>query len=322
MRLQAAVRYDNLFQREHSLGIQLQVSPQNTDEVKILAASYAVPLGLDQMSFSVTRSDSTVAAGAETTVLGKGTIWGLRRSIVMALTDTEYHVLNLGAEYKDFSNTVSSGKDGFSTPVHYLPLSAGYLAVLQDGQGRSIVSTSVGLALRGVASRDSQFDDNRSGANGGYSLLKFEFTREQKLPASWLLLGKLDGQLSADPLISNEQFVAGGVDSVRGYHEAAALGDQALHASLTVRSPSVAGSDAGWLSTLTFHGFVEAAVLEIHNPLALQQRTFHLWGTGIGLRAQSRRYGSLSVDLALPQADLGTTSRGDLRVHAAGLFEF
>src|SRR5215831_3895340 len=43
-RLTGALRYDNMFQRDHSFGVQYQTSPQDTSEVKAIVATYAVPL--------------------------------------------------------------------------------------------------------------------------------------------------------------------------------------------------------------------------------------------------------------------------------------
>ena len=41
-RLETAVRYDNLWQRDHSFGLQYQVAPEDPDETQVLAASYVM----------------------------------------------------------------------------------------------------------------------------------------------------------------------------------------------------------------------------------------------------------------------------------------
>ena len=48
--------------------------------------------------------------------------------------------------------------------------------------------------------------------------------RDHKLPSGMGLFLKLDGQIADQPLISHEQYIAGGMTNVRGYKEAEALG--------------------------------------------------------------------------------------------------
>ena len=40
LRLSGALRYDNLWQRDHSVSFQFQLSPQDPDEVRVFSASY------------------------------------------------------------------------------------------------------------------------------------------------------------------------------------------------------------------------------------------------------------------------------------------
>jgi hemolysin activation/secretion protein len=324
-RLLATLHYDNLLQRDHSLGLQVQTSPQRTREVKVVSASYTVPQGPDQWSFSVVRSDSEVAAGVgDTTVFGKGTIWGLRRHVVLAMREHEYHLATVGADYKSFDETTAVAPgSGFSTPIRYLPLSASYTGVMEDSHGRWQVGAGLVLALRGLASDEAQFADKRYGASSAYSVLKFELAREQTLAATGLTLaGRINGQLSGQPLISNEQFVAGGVDSVRGYLESAAVGDIGLRGALELTSPAWAPPAWTWLGSLTAHGFLEGAATQLRQPLPGQDWRFRLLGTGFGLRLKGKPGGSLALDVGWPLLALGGTARGDLRVHAAGSFDF
>lgn len=326
-RLLASLRYDNLWQRDHSLGLQVQVSPEKTEEVKVFSASYSLPLGAvgqNSLVASFTRSDSQVAAGVGgITVFGKGSIYGLRHNIVLDLRERVYHSLTLGVDYKDFDETIDTGSNtGFSTPIRYLPLSASYLGVLEDDAGRWQAGATLVLGVRGLVNRESEFRDKRYLASGGFSILKLDLTREHKLPRGLVLQGRIDVQLSGQPLISNEQFVAGGVDSVRGYLESSAVGDQAVRGSLELRSPELAGKDWPWLAGLKVHGFLEGAVLELHQPLLGQQQRFSLLSTGLGLRLKGKPYGSLALDLGLPLRPLGNTARGDLRVHVSASAEF
>jgi hemolysin activation/secretion protein len=326
-RLLASLRYDNLWQRDHSASLQLQLSPQKTKEVRVLASSYSVPMGevgQEALLFTFTRSDSKVAAGVgTTTVFGKGNIYGLRRTWLLSLLEREYHSLTLGADYKDFSETIDIGEDqGFSTPIRYIPWSANYSGTLEDSAGRWQIGAGLIVGVRGLVNRESQFADKRYLATGGFSVIKFDLGREQKLPLNLSLWGQVNLQFTQQPLISNEQFVAGGVDTVRGYLESSAVGDQGLRISTELRSPELAGKDWPWLGSLKGHMFVEGAALALRNPLDGQDPRARLMGAGFGMRVKGKPWGSLSLDLGWPLKTVRTTTRGDLRVHASGALDF
>ena len=145
------------------------------------------------------------------------------------------------------------------------------------------------------------------------------------LSSSSPILIKINGQLlqlSDQPLISNEQFVAGGVDSVRGYLEATSVGDKGLRGTLELRSPRFTRESWGWFGGLRVHAFAEGAGLWLNSPLPAQQSRFGLLSAGLGLRLQAREYVSLALDVGWPMRDVGITKKGEPRLHASGSFEF
>ncbi|MFN0038554.1 MAG: ShlB/FhaC/HecB family hemolysin secretion/activation protein, partial [Burkholderiales bacterium] len=79
-RFNASARYENLWQREHSLSIQFQTAPEDTSEAKVFSLSYLMPSDhSDRLyAFYAVKSDSEVAALSDVTVLGKGNIFGAR----------------------------------------------------------------------------------------------------------------------------------------------------------------------------------------------------------------------------------------------------
>ena len=323
-RLLGSVRYDNLWQREHSIGVQAQVSPEDTHEVRVLSGSYTLPLGNGLVVASVIRSDSsTVASVGGTSVFGRGSIYGVRRIAFLDGSDTFSHSLNFGVDYKTFKEEVSVGDNqGFQTPIHYLPFSLGYSLSRTDKQGSWQGGAGLVFAVRGVGSNEAQFADKRFMAQSNFAILKADAARVQTLPFGLTLYGKLEGQISDQALISNEQFVAGGVDSVRGYLEATAVGDKALRGTLELRSANFAKEGWGWIGGLRVHAFAEGAGLWLNSPLPGQKARFGLLSTGVGLRLQAKEGGSISLDLARALHDAGNTRNGDFRVHASGAFEF
>jgi hemolysin activation/secretion protein len=103
------------------------------------------------------------------------------------------------------------------------------------------------------------------------------------LPGNWSVVGKIDGQLASGPLISNEQYGAGGADSVRGYTESERLGDNGIRGSIELRTPQLlAGLPRVTQSYL--YGFGDGARVRILDPLPAQRTGFHLASLGLGLR--------------------------------------
>jgi hemolysin activation/secretion protein len=128
--------------------------------------------------------------------------------------------------------------------------------------------------------------------------------------------------VASQPLISDEQFVAGGVDSVRGYLESTAVGDRALRASFELRSPNFLVDSKGWLADLRTHVFFEGAGLWLKSPLPKQDFRSGLLSTGFGVRLRAQKYASVGFDIGWPLRDAGTTEKGSPRVHLSGMVEF
>lgn len=323
-RLQASLRYDNLWQLEHSISAQVQVSPEDTSQVKVFSGSYSVPYRSGLLVLSYTRSNSNTVAGVGgVTIFGRGSIYGLRNIWLLDGTETMNHSVTLSADYKDFQESVSVGANaGFKTPIHYLPLGVSYSATLADTGGYWQTGGGLTFALRGLASRQPQFEDKRFKAQTNFSILKLNLARMQDLPHGFTLFGSLEGQWSDQALISNEQLVAGGVDSVRGYLESTAVGDKGLRASVELRTRSLAPERLSWLAGLQAHAFLDAADLHLNDPLPQQDHHFTLLGAGFGLRAQLHQYVNLSIDVGWPLRDAGQTNRGSAKVHASGVISF
>ncbi|MBC7995266.1 MAG: ShlB/FhaC/HecB family hemolysin secretion/activation protein [Rhizobacter sp.] len=334
-RLQGSLRYDNLWQREHSLGVQVQVSPEDLDEVRVISGSYSVPAGTGLWVMSAIRSESNTRVRLnDIQVVGRGKIYSLRRIFVDS-SEAFTQSLTLGADYKDMLGIVYQTDDdgrlvaGIScsgetlcTPVRYLPLSAIYSATLPDKQGAWQAGGGVVFALRGLFSKQSEFGEKRYLAQSNFSVLKLDLSRTQKLPRDLVLFGKLEGQVSSQPLISDEQFVAGGVDSVRGYLESSAVGDRALRASFELRSPNFFADSKGLIADLRAHTFFEGAGLWLKSPLPEQDFRSGLLSTGFGVRLRTQKHASVALDVGWPLRDAGTTEKGSPRVHLSGMLEF
>jgi len=186
---------------------------------------------------------------------------------------------------------VQFGTDSFQTPIRYYPLTLGYNGSLPDARGRTSFGASLNFSLRTLSAKpvdcggfpSDQFECKRSGARPNYLYLKGDYQRSRSFDNGWGASVQAEGQLASQPLISNEQFSAGGQDSVRGYLESERLGDQALRVSLELRTPGLGGARA-WLQELHGLAFVEGASLKLKNPLPDQDVRYSLASVGLGAR--------------------------------------
>ena len=108
----------------------------------------------------------------------------------------------------------------------------------------------------------------------------------------------------------NEQFAAGGIDTVRGYLEAEVVGDNAADIQFEIRSPPFARDISPHLNELRVHLFVDAAETSLNQPLAEQRQSYGLASVGVGVRARIADHVGASLENAIALSDALTTKRG------------
>lgn len=318
LRLQGSVRFDNLWQREHSASLLVQTAPQEPNSLQVFSGTYVAPMGTDGFAAAVygVYSNSDVAAVGTTDVIGKGAIAGARLIIPLPSRPSFVQSLAAGVDYKDFTDTVRLGADSFDTPISYVPLTLQYRMNWQRGTGTHSGNASLNGAPRGLfGNSDEEFENKRFNAHASYIYVRGGWLTEQPVMPKTVVRVRLDAQLASQPLISNEEFAAGGVDSVRGYLEAERLGDNGATASLELRRLLYAQSEAKNLQNLTGVAFIDGGYLQVLDPLPGQTGHFDMASAGLGLRAKLFQHFDASVDLAVPFRDGQVTSKGDPRVH-------
>lgn len=325
LRLGASLRYDNLWQRQHSFAMQYQVAPQNSDEVQVFAGTYVFPIGNsgDRLVLYAIRSDSNVATVGSLSVIGKGNIFGVRAVFPLRRALGYFQSVTLGADFKDFRDSlVIAGADTQNTPIHYVPLTVRYDGTLRTASALTRFGIGANFGLRGLGSDQREFSDKRIFARANYFYLRGDFSRTQALPYGLRALVRLSGQLSDSPLISNEEFSAGGMDSVRGYHESEVLGDNGVVGSLELQSPSFGRWFPGGLRELRLFAFGDGAKLKVRQPLPAQSSEFILSSTGLGLRFSGWKGLNGILSWAYPFKKAGTVQAGDTRVDFLLGYEF
>jgi hemolysin activation/secretion protein len=333
-RLGGMVKYDNLWQHEHSLSLSFLTAPENVDEVKVLSANYLMRFDESDMLLALygVRSKSDVATIGGTNVLGDATILGARLIKPLPSLDNYFHSISFGVDYKDFGQKIKG--DSTDTPISYMPLSALYSGTLQSPDATTQLSAGVTMGVRGLFADDEEFATKRPGlrdintneviARSGkpdFLVGKLELSRTQKLPKDFQGYIKVDGQFANGPLISNEQFLAGGADTVRGYLESEVSGDKGFHSTLEIRTPPLFKS-ISWIKEFRLSSFYDAARVYIIDPVEGQDEVTNISGIGFGARLNTWKNINFSLDLAWPLEDSDATKEGDFNSHMRLWYEF
>jgi len=320
LRLNAMLRYDNLWQKDHSASIQYQVSPMDPKEVDVLSASYVLPAPWEKdhmlALFALWSDSQTTASGAGFQVLGRGTVFGTRYVMPLPAYEQYQHNLTVGVDFKDFKETSGFGAGGIETPVRYVPMSFAYSASLPDKWGSTLFSAGMNVAFRGLVTDRGEFENKRYRAQGNYLYATGGLERTQQLPWGFRLFLKLDGQIADQPLIANEQYAAGGMANVRGYKESEVLADDAWHGIVELSGPDLAemAGIGKWLKARPLC-FYDRAELWIKEPLPGQDTAYRLHGAGFGVRGTVKEWFEYEVDWAVALSSTNTTNAGTSRVH-------
>ena len=326
LRLNAALRYDNLWQRDHSLSLQYQISPQAPDEVEVVSTSYTLPTFWnhdDKLVVYGVVSNSNTNSAAGYSNLGKGTVIGSRLIMPLQGMDGFFHTAVAGFDYKDFSETVGlAGASGVKTPIAYFPVTASYSAYLKDDSGLTSFTSGVTVIFRGAVNNPRQFEDKRFKARGNSIAMTAGLERNQQLPGGFTLLAKVDGQLSDQPLISNEQYSAGGVESVRGYRESEASGDNALHGVIELAAPILLQQTSKERFSATPYLFYDIAHLGTRDPQSGQDWSADLQGIGFGVRGALLKGVDFQTDLGFPLRENNRTKAGDAHFYFKVRYQF
>lgn len=331
--LNATVRYENLWQRGHSLTASYQVAPQRKEDAEAISANYLARVtDWTSVLFYGVKTKSDVSTIGGLNVIGPGQIFGTRAIFTLPTRENFFHSISFGIDYKHFGQTSRIGDSSFDTPITYYPLVVSYGATWQTEQSTTQFSAGVTTNLRGLGSGFDEFDAKRYFANANFAHFNAELSHTQQLWRGFQLYGRVKGQLADNPLISSEQFGLGGVDTVRGYFETEVVGDDGVAGTVELRTPDLgvllqanmkdetASGPARFtiFNEWRIYAFADAGSGKIHNPLPEQTSRFDLWSYGVGTRFKLFNTVNGAVALALPQITQTSTPKGKQAV----LFSF
>ncbi|MHB1215793.1 MAG: ShlB/FhaC/HecB family hemolysin secretion/activation protein [Thiobacillus sp.] len=321
-RVNGMLRYDNLWQRGHSVSLQYQATPTDPNQSNAWSGTYVMPgTAGNNYAFFAIRSRSNVSILGDYGVVGNGDILGMRWIRSLPSKPGLFHSLTFGMDYKHSLESIVGSADSVSSPVTYLSFIAQYSGTLAGTSGVTQVDLGANFSLRGLLNNEDEFQLRRYNARSNYFYWRGDVMRTQKLGTDYSLYARLDFQLASGPLIGNEQFTIGGAQNVRGYLEGERLGDDGLRATLELRGPRLAGAVKG-IDQLFLFAFVDAGYVRVIDPLPGQTDSFDLSSAGLGLRLGAWKYWHLNADFALPLQDGAYTLARHGRAHLKARYEF
>jgi hemolysin activation/secretion protein len=312
LRTIATVHYDDLWQEGHSLSLTWLRAPENVHSGQVFSGSYLAPVWDSPWNILAYgyQSNSDVNTLGGTNVLGNGYTIGLRGVLQLPSFDNFAHTLNFGVDFKHFLEGVTLGTSGSMINVDYWPLTATYNLEWLTPEVEMMSSTTLVVGTRGLGSPPAEFENNRAFARGNFVHLGTDVTYTVHLPWESQGIFRVAGQIASEPLLSSEQFAAGGLTSVRGYLQSEAVGDDGILSSSELRSPSFAhfvdSASNEWLDfdpaidDWRIYGFADVARVWVIGALPGQTDAFTLEGIGAGTRIAVLGHFSGLVDVGLP----------------------
>lgn len=321
-RLNGSMRYENLWQKDHSIGISFQASPEDFNEVKVFSGTYVIPRqNGDYFAMYAVASDSNIAAVGDVNVIGNGRIYGTRYIHPLKGADNYYHSLTLGADYKDFKESVILlGADTtINSPVSYFGFSLGYDGTIQTDDYQTQMNVTMNTAPRAIGNTEREFNNRRQNTKPNFAYVRSEVKHLHKLPYDWTVQTRFLGQLSNGGLIAPEQFAVGGVDSVRGYLESSSLGDNGMQLALELRTPPLKKylkqfKAADYLKDFYLFSFYDAGLVKVYNS-SNAQSSQHVSSAGIGVKVKTNSGLLAYLDYAYAFQDSIQVNAGDERLH-------
>ncbi len=321
LRLTASVSDSNLWQSGQGAGFSFEEAPQRRLDSEVFSGYFLgrVP-GNDWLSIMVqgTKQDSNISTLGGSTVAGPGTTAEIRT--MMALPNGKdwstgkdwenfAQSVYVAIGYKHFkqsvnltpSSTTTATTGEIVTPITYYPVTAGYSATWSGAGGKGPttgIDASVTLNFRGMGSGPREFDLNRFGADGSFTIFRGDVSHTHPLPGGWEAYAKVSGQVANQPLVSSEESSGGGEQTVRGYLESEVVGDDGVFGTFELRSPAVLmmGQEREW----HFYVFGDAGKLKVIDPLPEQVAHYSLSSIGVGSRLSLFDHVSGGCDVSYP----------------------
>jgi hemolysin activation/secretion protein len=310
-RFNIAASYDNLWQLGHSIGGSFQVAPQNPSEAESWNVFYTARFPrIDWLRLNLSYSSqsgnvSTLSGSASTS---PGQTAAFRFLAALPSEQNFSQSLSAGIDFKYLNQTTIGPNSTVpspygSTPLSYWPIRVNYTALWTPKDSTTIFDAGISFGIRGAQigtnGTQSNYDNLRYNSDGGFFVLSGDLSHTHDLPGGFQLYGKVQGQVSPNPLVYSEQYSGGGLDTCRGYLESTQVGDNGVFGSAELRSPSLLQGHAG-VNEWRVYAFLDGGTLTLNDALPGQTSAFNFAAYGAGSRLRMYKDLNGSIDIGVP----------------------
>ena len=322
----------NMFSMDQQAGFQYTTSWLDVfNSMNAYSGSYTIPFPWRHtltIFGSYVTSQGTASDGI-TTLQGESWQASGRYNINLPTLGPWSHSLYAGTDFKSSTNGVAIFNTILSAPgnapFNIFQLTAGYKASVSDDWGVTSGEAGGFYSPGNVSGWNTtkQFNQVVTNSCASYVYGNFNFNRTFLLPYNFTLSGNFNGQLASTVLMPSEQYGIGGYNTVRGYDERSANGDQGYIVNAELRSPpgsifKVFGNQTVD-DSLQFIGFFDYGYVEdIKPPPGATEPTIYLMSCGPGLRYSIDRFVNVRFDwgFQLHEAPLFSTKWGRAELSA------
>jgi len=329
-RLSTGFNFGNLFNLDQQVNFQYTTTTDNIfNTMNAYSGSWIVPFPWrNYMTIYGAYSGSTAEVAPNNTL--NGTSWQVsaRYNAPLPMIFEYTHELYGGFDFKQASNSLlifntSFGAGGGFGTYNVFQLTAGYSGNLPDPIGSTSFEVAGFYSPGGLGTLNDSNTYNQvvPNADPEYGYGKLNLKRGFVLPLNFSLTGAFNGQITTSNLMPTEQYGLGGYNTVRGYDERVANGDNAWVVNVEFRTPP--GSIAKIFDNqeiedrIQFLAFWDYGFVGFNNPSPGQYSTY-LMGIGPGLRYNIDRYVSVQFDwgFQLKQAPAGSKANDRAEISA------
>ena len=299
-RLGASFEWGNLSNRGDVLNLRYVESDllnSDTNGLDLFNLGYTAPLNNRGTYFDFSYANSAFQAGQDLQILdlrGEADVFraGVRHKLIRS---TKGNLdLSAGIVFQDIENSILGqqfSRDRLREIV--LGVSGDWAWGSGRNYGSFLLTQDLGEALGGTASNDPLSSRQ---AGGGFTKMKFDLSRVQKLSDASYLILRGSHQTAFDALPFAEQFGLGGISTVRGYNQSVYLGDTGYNLSAEVRFAPLKNNR----QLFEVGAFIDHGGAAVKNPLPGEIPNASLTGAGVTFQFRLPKQTFIRADLAWP----------------------
>jgi hemolysin activation/secretion protein len=291
--------WGNVFGLDHQLSYTLNAN-QNLNRYLSHSLNYVIPLPWHHLlSFSANASHINPELPAPFNQSGISSGFSARYDVPLKKFGAYTHEVNVGFDYKRSNNNLLfSQAPVTNTLTKIYQFNLGYSGTLQDRLGQTTLHGNWVHSPGGIGNdnEDATFNASRVGATADYNYWQLGVQRVTRLPHGWSWTINGNFQFADSNLLGSEQLSGGGVNSVRGFAEAIAFGDEGHVIRTELVSPAKQfgqGANTVQLQGLVFY---DNAYLSNKHLLPGETSSNRLSSWGVGARASLPHNISVKVD--------------------------